>query len=236
MGKSFCSVFACLLVSAFTASAGNALAVTFTGTGSGGTIPDNNATGVTSTIVVAPDNDFAIQNLVVTISGLNHTWVGDLVVTLSKGSTSVDLFRRLGRTSATSGFGDNANLNGTYAFSDQFTGNFLAQATSSADTAFIIPGGNYFASTCPATITSANPCGSVASSLSALFAEGAVGNWTLRISDNAGGDLGSFTGWSLFLEGQAQEIPEPSGVLGTLLLAGVGGGLLGRRKKVRAVR
>ena len=66
-------------------------------------IPDNNATGVTTTITV-PDT-FAVNDVSVQLN-LTHTFVGDLVVELQHGATTVRLHNRTG--------GSSDNIIGTY--------------------------------------------------------------------------------------------------------------------------
>ena len=46
---------------------------TFTGSGSGFTIPDNNTTGASSDIVVA--DNFPINDITVSLNSITHTWM-----------------------------------------------------------------------------------------------------------------------------------------------------------------
>ena len=62
-----------------------ASAVSFTGTGAGFNIPDNNATGASSTITVPTSSNFLITDITVTLNNLTHTWIGDLIATLKFG-------------------------------------------------------------------------------------------------------------------------------------------------------
>ena len=55
-----------------------------------------------------------------TWTGAHHTFVGDLVATVSIGGISVDLIRR----PTNGGGGDSRNLNGTYTFDDDATASF----------------------------------------------------------------------------------------------------------------
>ncbi|NCS13392.1 MAG: proprotein convertase P-domain, (modular protein) [Microcystis aeruginosa G13-09] len=187
-----------------------ASAVSFTGTGAGFNIPDNNATGASSTIVV-PDS-FSITDITVTLNSLTHTYVGDLIATLTHvdTGTTVSLFNRIGRVNI---FADSSNFNGTYSFNDAFTGNIWAVAASGGSS-FVIPSGNYF------------PTGAGSSTLvpmlTSLSGELSSGTWRLTISDNEQLDTGALGSWALNLQGTP--IPESSSVLGLLALGLLGAG------------
>ena len=110
---------------------------------------------------------------------INHTYVGDLTAKLTSPSgTQITLFHRPGRpTIGTFGCGGD-NLNVCIITG---TGNRLdATATCGNLPAY---SGNYTASS--ANLTSLNNGGL------------ANGNWTLAVSDSAGGDVGSLVSWSL---------------------------------------
>ncbi|NCR36231.1 MAG: proprotein convertase P-domain, (modular protein) [Microcystis aeruginosa S11-01] len=187
-----------------------ASAVSFTGTGAGFNIPDGNATGASSTIVV-PDS-FSITDITVTLNSLTHTYVGDLIATLTHvdTGTTVSLFNRIGRGS---GGGDSSNFGGNYSFNDAFTGNLWAVAASGGSS-FVIPSGNYF------------PTGAGSSTLvpmlTSLSGELSSGTWRLTISDNVAQDTGALGSWALNLQGTP--IPESSSVLGLLALGLLGAG------------
>ena len=110
---------------------------------------------------------------------INHTYVGDLTAKLTSPSgTQITLFHRPGRpTVGTFGCaGDNLNVCIVAG-----TGNTLdATATCGNVPAY---SGNYTASS--ANLTSLNNGGL------------ANGNWTLAVSDSAGGDVGTLVSWSL---------------------------------------
>jgi len=74
--------------------------------GAGGSIPDNSATGFSSSIVI-PDGGTLNAILV---EGLTHTWVGDITITVSGIG---DIVRRIG-TSSTNTVGDSSNFGGNY--------------------------------------------------------------------------------------------------------------------------
>ena len=193
-----------------------ASAVTFTGTGAGFNIPDGNATGASSTIVV-PDS-FSITDITVTLNNLTNTWIGDVTATLTyvPTNTTVSLFNRIGRV--TSGFGDSSNFGGNYSFNDAFTGNIWTVADSGEDD-FDIPSGNYF------------PTGADSSTLvpmlTSLGGSQTAGDWRLTISDNGFRDTGSLGSWTLNLQGTPLapvSVPESSSGLGLLALGLLGAG------------
>jgi subtilisin-like proprotein convertase family protein len=180
---------------------------TFTGSGSGFSIPDNNPTGAFSDIVVA--DNFLINDITVGLSSLTHTWTGDLIATLTHvdTNTTVDLFNRVRKTTQ-SGLGDSSNLNDSYNFNDAFTGD-LWIAAASLDSSSTIPGGDYF------------PTGAGSSAkvpmLTTISGLPSSGTWRLKISDNSQDDLGTLGSWSLNLQGSS-----PASVPGPLPLLGAG--------------
>lgn len=202
------------------ATTSGANAASFSGTGAGFSIPDNNATGVSSTINVT--DNLTINNVTVTLNNLTHTWIGDLVASLTNVNTgtSVDLFFRVGANNATS-LGDSSNVGGTYRFNDAFTGNLRTTAAALGDNQ-IIPSGNYFATT----------VGGATSLLSAFNGQSSQGSWRLTMSDRAGGDLGSLGSWNLQIQGQ--QVPEPASVLGLLAVGAMGAGSALKRKQQKA--
>ncbi|HMN95869.1 MAG TPA: proprotein convertase P-domain-containing protein [Phycisphaerales bacterium] len=189
-------------------------------TGNGFTIPDNNPVGVSSDIVIT--DEFFVGDITVSLLGLIHTWAGDLTATLTfidmdNNSVSTTLFERIGRVNT--GFGDSSDFGGTYSFNDSFNdanlpfGGNIWTAAAAVGAGLPIAPGNYFA-------TGANSSAQV-SLLAAFGGLNAKGTWRLTISDNAAGDLGSLSAWSLdFVK---NPIPAPS-ALALLGLAGLAGG------------
>lgn len=136
-------------------------------------IPDNNPGGTTSIINVADGG--TIDDVTVDLA-VSHTWVGDLIVSVSHGGTSVTLMDQPGVPASTFGCsGNNISAN----FSDA--------------------GGGTVEAVCPATDPVLNGTFQAVTSLSAFDGLDASGNWTLSISDNASGDTGSLTEWCLNL-------------------------------------
>jgi large repetitive protein len=160
-------------------------------------IPDNNATGVNSTLNIT---QFGAATLggAVTLNrvcfAINHTWVGDLIVRLtSPNGTVITLMERPG-TGTFGCAGDNLNVciipgvgneieNAPCGNLPAYTGNFTAY--NGADLSSINNGG------------------------------AASGNWVLNVSDRAGGDLGSLVSWNLAFTSSA--VP-------TVLTAGLSSG------------
>ncbi len=135
-------------------------------------IPDSTPAGVTATIVI-PAGSGTVSGLNVAI-GLTHTWVGDLIVTLSNGSTTVTLVNRPGVVSGGSTVGYSTDLAGQYVFTDVASTPFAtAAATGPA-----LAAGSY----------------KPAQALSAFDGAPFEGTWTLSVSDNAGGDTGTIGG------------------------------------------
>lgn len=104
-------------------------------------IPDNDQTGIISTIRI--DDDIQISDLTVTVD-VTHTWVGDLLITISNGTATQTLHDRTG--------GGQRDLHETYPT--------LAFRNASAR-----------------------------------------GHWTLKVTDNAGRDVGTLDAWSIEVTG-----------------------------------
>ena len=184
--------------------------------GGGGSFPDNDPGGFSSTITVA-DNEL-ISGLSISIVNLTHTWVGDLNVSLTApDGTSMDIMFRTGDAQGDC-CGDSSDLGATYTFADG--GADWWAAAAGAGGADIIPGGVY----APTSILGAPT--SFAGTFGGLTT---AGDWTLLIADLAGGDLGSYSAWDLSIESTGIAVPEP----GTLLLfsAGLLGLGLARRRR-----
>lgn len=139
-------------------------------------IPDNSAAGVASSVTLAgghvlSDLDVAFRS--------NHTWTGDLVVTLTheESDTAVTLLSRPGRGSSGYGCsGDNPDL----VFDDGEPVRSAQNDCATGNSAYI-PGASY------------QPF----EALAGFEGLGLAGTWTLKVSDNASGDTGRLLEWCL---------------------------------------
>lgn len=198
------------------ASAGLAIATVATpaagviaiGNGAGFQIPDNNPAGASSSISVSLGRPFTVVG--VQLTGLTHTWAGDLSMTLSGpgGGNSFNFFHRPGQTTP-----DNFGQNVDFAAANSYS---FVDGGAHWDTAQtgVMPSGSY------APIRS--PFAPVHFINSFAGLNGVDGEWTLFISDSALGDVGAIQGWSLLIPVPA---PHAAGLLG---LAGIVA--LGRRR------
>jgi hypothetical protein len=186
-------------------------------TGAGFVFPDNDPNGFSTDIVIGANE--TISDVSITLFGAGHTWIGDLVVTVSNGSTSADLMFRPGQVGGV-GAGDSSNLGLPPEVSGQIpAGTDYTFADGGADlwAAVAALGGTEFlaSGTYGATTVDGAPV-----SLAALFGgQSTAGTWTLTISDNAAGDLGAIDGWGISFVSTAA-IPEP-GSLALLSVLGV---------------
>ncbi len=153
-------------------------------------IPDNNTTGVNTTIVLPATTFTNAADLRIRINA-RHSWVGDLKFTLTSPCGTTFLFDRPGVPA--SGFGNSSNLGTTNATTPPpavYTFD-LAGATVIPETS--VPAGFIAAGTyLPSDI------GGAAHNWAGLtFPCSGAGNWTLNISDNAGGDTGALIDWQI---------------------------------------
>ncbi|MGH8042320.1 MAG: proprotein convertase P-domain-containing protein [Rudaea sp.] len=138
-------------------------------------IPDNTPAGVSSTFTVSGCNTIDDVNVGLSI---DHTWVGDLIVTVkSPGATSVTIVNRPGVPASTYGCGgDNIRA----VLDDEGAGG---------------PVENACATTVPTIFGAFTPN----SSLTVFDNTTGNGTWTLKVSDNVAGDIGTLNDWSLQL-------------------------------------
>jgi subtilisin-like proprotein convertase family protein len=133
-------------------------------------IPDNLTTGVSVSLVFPPGSGTISGNANVTV-GLTHTYVGDLIATLTHGSTTVTLFSRV------NGGNNSRDLSGVYGFSDSASATFASAAIASDP----ILSGTYRPS----------------QALSAFNGQLFDGTWTFNISDRAAQDTGTVNSMSM---------------------------------------
>ena len=202
-------------------SASPSFAAAFSYTSAVGTknITDNNATGISQDLTISDTS--TINDLTVTINGLTHTYVGDLIATFTKvgSGTTVDLFNRVRKFSQDNGYGDSSNLDGNYSFN--ISGSDLWAAAYSVDDSTNIAAGTYFPSTSKSwgenTVARAS-----SPTLSNFSNQSLSGTWRLTISDNGAGDTGSFQSFTVSGDATTSAVPEPLTILGAMTAAGFG--------------
>lgn len=176
------------------AAGGGGSGVTVSYGGPAVAITDNVPAGVTINLPVAGvgnvsdlnfrfDGTVASADPLATTVGLNHSWVGDLIVKVtSPGGTTVTIVDRV-RVPATS-FG--------------CSNNNLFQTTLNDDGG-LLPIEDQCVGTGQGTTGAAFPVGDFApnNALSAFDGQNANGTWVINVSDNAAGDTGSVRAFSL---------------------------------------
>jgi MYXO-CTERM domain-containing protein len=179
--------------------------VSYTG-GPGGSIPDNGGPGNPFSSTLTVTDSYAIADLNLDLSGFNHTFVGDLIITLEHNGTSVVTVDRPGVPDF-SGFGWGYDLAGDYSFDDSALVTWQDVNGGAQDTNFVIGEGAYLGENL----------------LSAFNGMDVAGDWTLTISDNAGFDTGLIESWGI----TATPVPAPAG----LAILGLGGLAAARRRR-----
>lgn len=145
-------------------------------------IPDNNPAGVSDSL--SYQGNVTLTDLNVSLS-TSHTWVGDLVYTLTHQNTGTQavIYDRPGVPGSTFGCSGN-NIAAT--IDDEGTDGDV-ESTCLVDPAI------------EGSLVGGDPPDTTL--LSAFDGENLAGTWTLQVSDNAGGDLGTLDAWCLFAEG-----------------------------------
>ncbi|MBS0656955.1 MAG: PEP-CTERM sorting domain-containing protein [Verrucomicrobia bacterium] len=171
------------------------------------TIPDNDLTGVASTITVPGSSILDITSLTVTLTvtgGFNGDFFAYLVHTAINGSSAgfVTLLNRVGTTSGNpDGYADSGfDVTFTNSGSDIHLYQLVSNPAGGQLFGTWSPDGRAVS---PFAVTDATPR---TDSLLSFNGFGAAGTWTLYIADVAGGDQGQFVSWGLQIAG----VPEPS--------------------------
>ncbi len=214
--------------------------------GPGSNIPDfteaNGPGGTASTITITANDSVTIEDLSVCINGLEHTWAGDLIATITHTdtnnvNTTATLFNRIGRGDFP-GDGDASNFSGDYEIASTGASLWEESAMGSSgngtqgtiDDEFVIAPGRYANVNAAGFDNNTSPNPSPIS-LAAIFGgRSSEGTWTIRFTDNDINDIGSFDSTSIKF---VNAIPEP-GTFGVMAVAGIGGLFYVRRKKKQA--
>lgn len=144
-------------------------------------IPDNNSTGVNSTLTVGDTPTIADLDVFVQI---NHTNVGDLYVTLTHGATTVVLIDRPGWTSGGGAGCTRDNVQATLD-DEATTGYVESQCVASVPTIY----GTFR----PGTGTPVSP-------LTAFDGQALNGDWVLNVSDRRNSNTGTLVKWCLLAQ------------------------------------
>lgn len=192
---------------------------------------DGNTAGTTDSVLVSGVPSFTSLTVSVdfnsAVTAPRHTWAGDVtLILIAPDATSTPLVVRPGKTSASSGFGDDSNFLGTYTFTDSATNRIIdiANTVPGDDNAAgdIAPGNfratnNIFNGDGGPTFT-----GEQLQTLNALNGNVGNGTWQLFYSDSATPDYSPVSGWSITFSA----VPEPTtwALMGTALVGAAGWG------------
>ena len=173
-----------------------------------------------STVTITEDE--VIEDATFTIEGLEHTWIGDLVATVThvESGTTASLFNRVQRFPSTTDTGDSSDVNGNFTFVDGGAGDLWQEAGTQPNEG-VIEGGTFFASD-----IAGNPF-----SLNDTFAGLSTNSeWQLTLTDAFEREVGSFTAFTVEL-GTVTAVPEPGTAVSLGILAMFGGTFYRRRKQ-----
>lgn len=142
---------------------------------------------------------------------MTHTFVGDLrAVLIAPSGETHTVFARTGAPDLTS-LGDASDLSGTYRFADGYALGWWSAAAAASSTVALPPGD--YRTSFPAG--SALP--GLPSFISVAFAEATVnGTWTLRLTDECAGDIGSISAASLTFKTGSTRVDAASNSTGAI--------------------
>ena len=144
-------------------------------------LPDGNSAGINDDLVITENE--TIDSLTVDLQ-VEHTWVGDIIASLSNGSCTIQLVHRLGTDLSSFGCsGDDIDI----TLDD-------AAAGSIEDACGSGPSGGAQGDFTPGDPT---PNGLWPTAMADCVGETTAGTWTLNISDNATLDTGTLLNWCM---------------------------------------
>lgn len=158
-------------------------------------VPDNTPAGVNSTINIPAGTSIPNAGSLKVRINMKHTWVGDLKFTLTTPCGTTLLFDRPGVPVSTVGNSDNLGTDNT-------TNPNPAVYTFDVAGATVIPETNVGTGFIAAGTYKPSDVNGAAQNWAGLtFPCTATGTWTLNISDNAGGDVGTLVDWQILAPG-----------------------------------
>ena len=166
-------------------------------------IPDNDPVGVTQTLNVSTGTITNITDIDVVLL-VDHTWIGDLNFTLTSPDlgTIVTIIDRPGRDTAGAGCsGDDISCTINDEGADGPAEDNCIDGTA-GDPDFALSG--------DFTIAGSVGQPSLTDTLDLFDGEDPNGDWTLTVSDNAGGDTGTVLEWSLIITGNTLGLDDPN--------------------------
>ncbi|MEM8585680.1 MAG: hypothetical protein AAGF87_15480, partial [Bacteroidota bacterium] len=159
-------------------------------------IPDNTPAGINTTATIGGIPAGAtIDDIRIVDFTMNHTWVGDLILVLSAPTgETLELVNRAGTPPGTFGDSSNGDMAGPISFDDAAT-DLAEDMGSTLGTTGIVCVDDGICSYAPNDGTT-----SFASLIADLVGDDPNGTWTINISDNAGGDLGTIFSWNIEID------------------------------------
>lgn len=172
-----------------------------TATGNGGAIPDNSPAGACfSADVSGAPAGATIVDVTVDVAA-THSWIGDLAFTIeSPDATVVQLMNRPGHPVVNASFGDNDDLiaSSPISYTDASANPAEDMGDGSTTTNIVVCQGDGICDYAPDA------------PLSGLDGENVNGTWEFCVSDNAAGDTGSLSTFTVNITCDGGEPPAPS--------------------------